>query len=272
MSDLDYQLDQDSNKVSSIGCITPKAKIIISISIVAIFLIALIIIILVVTLETEDIDKTLDHSGFVIVNDIVPDIITELRYFSTYNFIGKKIDGYEEPIALLTKEAAEALKKASDFFDSKGYRIKIWDSYRPQRAVDNFMRWMKNETDQEMKAYFYPNEDKKYLVEKGYIAEYSGHSHGSTLDMTLIHKLNGTNVDFGTQFDYFGTKANTNYSEDDLTTEQKNNRLFLNETMFRYGFKNLDAEWWHFTLINEPYPNTFFNFPVNGTIIRQNGN
>lgn len=271
MADLDYQLDQDSNKVSTIGCISPKAKIIISISIVAIFLIALIIIILVVTLEEDEKDRTLDPTDFTIINDIVPDIITELRYFSTYNFVGDKIDGYEEPIAILTKVAAEHLKNASDDFDRQGYRIKIWDSYRPQRAVSHFMRWIKDESDIRMKKYFYPNEDKSNLVPKGYIAERSGHSHGSTLDMTLIYKDNATEVDFGTGFDYFGEQANTNHTEG-LTPEQIKNRHILNDTMSKYGFVNLYTEWWHYTLKNEPFPQIYFDFPVNGTIIRLNGN
>lgn len=271
MSDLDYQLDQDSNKVSKIGCISPKAKIIISISIVAIFLIALIIIILVVTLEEETKDPTLDCSGFVIVNDVIPDIITELRYYSTFNFVGKKISGYEEPVALLTKEAAQNLKNVSDFFVGLGYRIKIWDSYRPQKAVDDFMKWAEND-DQSMKPYFYPDiEKKKENLVPMYIADRSGHTHGSTVDITLVHMINGTDVDFGTPFDHFGVKSNTNYTEG-LTEEQINYRKLLNDTMYENNFINLDTEWWHYTLKNQPYPNTFFNFPVNGTLIRQNGN
>ena len=271
MSDLDYKFNKDSNKASIIDCISPKRKIIILICNVAIFLIALIIIILVVTIEEKTEDKTLDFSGFVIVNDIVPDIITELRYFSTFNFVGKKIDGYEEPIALLTKEAAKKLKNVSDYFDRIGYRIKIWDSYRPQKAVDHFMKWTEN-NDTSMKEYFYPDIEKtKDNLVPIYISDRSGHTHGSTIDMTLVYKKNGTDVDFGTGFDYFGILANTNNTEG-LTQQQIDNRKLLNDTMFENGFKNLDSEWWHYTLINEPYPDIFFNFPVNGTLIRQNGN
>lgn len=236
--------------------------------IVAISLIAFISIILAVALKNEEIDPIMDHSGFVIVNDIIPDIITELRYYSTFNFVGEKIDGYEDPVALLTKEAAKALKNVSDYFDRvEEMRIKIWDTYRPQRAVDHFLRWGKNESDDKMKKYFYPKKSKKQVFEEGYVAEHSGHTHGSTIDLTLIHKINGSDVDFGSSFDYFGELANTNYS--DIAQFQKDNRQLLKRIMEENGFINLPEEWWHYTLKNEPYPKTFFNFPINSNLIRQ---
>ena len=147
------------------------------------------------------------------------------------------------------------------------YRIKIWDSYRPQRAVDHFMRWGKNESDAKMKKYFYPDLTKKEVFEKGYVLTRSGHSRGSTLDITLIHKENGTDVDFGSCFDYFGDKAHYNYTE--ISPEQKKNRELLKKIMEENDFIALPEEWWHFTLKNEPYPNTYFNFPVNSTLIRR---
>ena len=152
MADIEYQLDTDNNNYASskVGCISPRSKIILAASIISIFVIALIVIILVVTLNNSSVEPNMDYSGFVIVNDVIPDIVTEMRYYSTFNFVGAHIDGYEEPVALLTKEAAEKLKKASDEFDKLEYRIKIWDSYRPQRAVDHFMRWGKNESDDKM--------------------------------------------------------------------------------------------------------------------------
>jgi len=269
---MDYHLDDEQIQPSSkIGCITPKSKIIISVSIIALLVIVLIIVILVVTLK-EDSEKNktippeMDFSDFVIINDIIPEIVTELRYYSSFNFAGVHIDGYEEPVALMTKEAVEKLKNVSKYFDEKGYRIKIWDSYRPQRAVDHFIRWGQNESDDLMKPYFYPDLTKKQVFDGGYIAKHSGHSKGSTIDMTLLHKINGTDVDFGSGFDFFGSKANFNYTN--VTDEQKENRIMLNRIMTENGFNALPEEWWHFTLKNEPFPNTYFNFPINATIIR----
>ena len=269
MSEVDYQLEKDNENYTSskVGCISPRAKIILAVSIMAVFIIILVLIILIVTLKKDpEIAPDMDYSNFVIINDIIPDIITELRYYSSFNFVGEHIDGYEEPVALLTKEAAEKLKKASDKLDSMEYRIKIWDSYRPQRAVDHFMRWGKNESDAKMKKYFYPDLTKKEVFEGGYVATQSGHSRGSTLDITLLHKINGTDVDFGSGFDYFGELAHFNYTG--VTEEQKNNRKLLNKIMVESGFEALPEEWWHFTLKNEPYPKTYFNFPVNSTLLR----
>ena len=268
MSDTDYQLDKEENyHSSSIGFISPKSKIIISISIVAIFLIALIVIILVVTLEDEKIPEDMDHSGFVIVNDVVPDVLLELRYFTSFNFAGARIDGYEEPVALLTKEAAEKLKIASEKFKEKDLIIKIWDTYRPRRAVEHFVRWRNDENDDKMKEYFFPDLTKKEVFEQGFIAEKSGHSRGSTIDMTLVYKKNGTALDFGTGFDFFGERAHTNSTL--VTEEQKNNRDYLKTIMEESGFVNLPEEWWHYTLKDEPFPETYFNFPVNATLIKQ---
>lgn len=267
MSDTDYQEKDENPTSSSIGFISPKSKIIISISIVAIFLIALIIIILVVTLADEDIPEDMDHSQFVIINDYIPEIITELRYYSSYNFVGAHIDGYEEPVALLTKQAMEKLKKANEVFNNDEYLIKIWDSYRPRRAVEHFVRWRDDLTDEKMRKYFYPALSKKEVFEKGFVADKSGHSRGSTIDLTLVHKINGTDVDFGTSFDFFGEKAHTDF--DNITDYQKNNRQYLKRVMEENGFINIPEEWWHFTLANEPFPNIYFNFPVNATLIRQ---
>ena len=268
MSDENFQLEKEEpNYSSSIGFISSKSKIIISLSLVGFFIIALIVVILIVTLETEEIPKDMDHSRFVIINDLIPDIITELRYYSSFNFVGAHIDGYQEPVALLTKEAAERLKNASDFFDTKGFRIKIWDSYRPQSAVDHFVRWKNDLNDVKMKEYFFPDLTKKEVFEQGFIAEKSGHSRGSTIDLTLIYKQNGTDVDFGTSFDFFGIKAHTNYTQ--ITDQQKYYRSFLKTVMEENGFINLPEEWWHYSLDKEPFPDTYFNFPVNSTLIRR---
>lgn len=201
-----------------------------------------------------------DSSGFVMLSDVVPDAILEIRYYSTYNFVGRRINGYEEPVALLTKEAAKALKKVSDELITKGYRLKIYDAYRPQRAVTHFANWAKDLDDTKMKKYFYPDLDKSVLFKQGYIAYKSGHSRGSTLDLTLFDMNTEKEVDMGGTFDFFGELSHPDYKN--ITEEQYNNRMILREAMMKHGFKPLSTEWWHFTLKNEPYPDTYFNFPV----------
>lgn len=201
-----------------------------------------------------------DSSGFVMLSDVVPDAILEIRYYSTYNFVGSRINGYEEPIAMLTKEAAQALKKVSDELITKGYRLKIYDAYRPQRAVTHFANWAKDLDDTKMKKYFYPDLDKSVLFKQGYIAYKSGHSRGSTLDLTLFDMNTEKEVDMGGTFDFFGELSHPDYKN--ITEEQYNNRMILRDVMIKHGFKPLSTEWWHFTLKDEPYPDTYFTFPV----------
>ena len=201
-----------------------------------------------------------DASGFVLLSDAVPDAILEIRYYSTYNFIGDRIDGYEEPIALLTKEAAAALRAVSDEMVKQGYRLKIYDAYRPQMAVSHFMRWALDAGDARMKAYFYPELEKDRLFPLGFIAERSGHSRGSTVDLTLFDMKTGKEIDMGGPFDYFGDKSHPDYTG--ITAEQHVNRILLRDAMTTQGFKPIAEEWWHFTLQNEPYPDTYFTFPV----------
>ena len=202
-----------------------------------------------------------DSSGFVVLAEVVPDIIQEIRYYSTYNFVGDRIDGYEMPCALMTKEAAAALKEVSDEVVKHGYRLKIYDAYRPQKAVTNFVRWAENISDTRMKKYFYPEVDKTKLFSEGYIAEKSGHSRGSTVDLTLFDMNTGKELDMGGTFDYFGELSHPDY-KGELTETQIKNRKFLREVMMKHGFKPLETEWWHFTLKNEPYPDTYFTFAV----------
>ena len=202
-----------------------------------------------------------DPSGFVLLTDVVPDAILEIRYYSTYNFVGDRIDGYEQPTALLTKEAAAALKAVSDEVKEKGYRLKIYDAYRPQKAVDNFVRWAEDIDDARMKPYFYPNVDKTNLFSEGYIDAKSGHSRGSTVDLTLFDMNTEKELDMGGTFDWFGEESHPDYVGD-LTQEQLANRNILRDAMLNNGFKPLDTEWWHFTLKDEPYPDTYFTFPV----------
>ncbi len=202
----------------------------------------------------------MDSSGFVKLAEAVPDVILEIRYYSTYNFVGDRIEGYETPVAYLTKEAAAALKEVSDEVIKKGYRLKIYDAYRPQRAVSHFARWAKDIKDTRMKKYFYPELDKSVLFDQGYIDYKSGHSRGSTLDLTLFDMKTEKEVDMGGTFDYFGVKSHPDYKK--ITKKQYNNRMILRNAMTAHGFRPLSTEWWHFTLNNEPYPDTYFDFPV----------
>ena len=211
--------------------------------------------------EAEDIVLSDDASDFVLLSDVVPDAILEIRYYSTYNFVGDRIDGYEEPLAFLTAEAAMALKEVSDELVEKGYRLKIFDAYRPQMAVTNFMNWALDPDDIRMKEFFYPELDKTVLFPQGYIAEHSGHSRGSTVDLTLFDMTTEREVDMGGTFDYFGELSHPDYM--DITEEQYNNRMILREAMLSHGFMPLEEEWWHFTLQDEPYPDTYFTFPIN---------
>ena len=200
------------------------------------------------------------RSHFVYITDVVPDAILEIRYYSTYNFVGARIDGYLAPTALLTKEAADSLKAVSDEMMQQGFRLKIYDAYRPQKAVDHFVRWAADIPDTLMRQYFYPDVDKSLLFEQEYIMEKSGHTRGSTVDLTLFDMSTEKEVDMGGTFDWFGEESHPDYR--DITEEQFANRMLLREAMLRHGFKPLDSEWWHFTLKDEPFPDTYFNFPV----------
>lgn len=204
------------------------------------------------------------HKGFVYVRSLIPDLIEDLRYFTTNNFMGERADGYEANHAILSKEAATALSKAADELREKGYVVKIFDAYRPQRAVDHFVRWSKTD-DQRNKKDYYPDLAKKSLFPQ-YIATKSGHTKGSTIDMTICYKDTQKEVDMGGHFDYFGPPSHPTftgkYPGGEVTPQHKKNRLMLRELMIRHGFKPYNSEWWHFTLKNEPYPTTFFDFPV----------
>ena len=206
-----------------------------------------------------------EASGFVLLSEAVPDAILEIRYYSTYNFVGDRIDGYEVPVALLTKEAAAALREASDELAGMGYRLKIYDAYRPQAAVDHFMEWARDAEDARMKAYFYPELEKEALFPQGYIARRSGHSRGSTVDLTLFDMATGKDVDMGGTFDYFGERSHADYRG--VTEAQYANRMLLRDVMTAHGFKPISKEWWHFTLRDEPFPDTYFTFPVNSGLV-----
>ena len=208
-----------------------------------------------------------DSSGFVLLSDYVPGVVQEIRYFSTYNFVGDKIDGYEEPVALITVEAARALKAVANEMNVQGYRLKIFDAYRPLCAVKHFVLWGIEDTDIRMKPYFYPELQKQELFSKGYVASKSSHSRGSTVDLTLLDMQTGTEVDMGSPFDLFDEISHPDYRG--VTDEQFNNRMLLQKAMVRSGFLPLDCEWWHFTLKDEPYPDVYFEFPVSSAYLKR---
>lgn len=205
-----------------------------------------------------------DPKGFVLVSDVIPDLITEARYYTTYNFVGTRVDGYEEPVALCTREAAAALKLVADDLREKGYLLKIYDAYRPQRAVNHFCRWAQS-SDTKMKKQFYPSLAKSSLFPT-YIARKSGHSKGSTFDLTIVYADSKKEADMGGTFDFFGEQSHYAYSH--ITKEQAANRKLLHDAMVAHGFKPYSNEWWHFTLKGEPYPGTYFNFPVDSKLMK----
>lgn len=208
-------------------------------------------------------------SDFVLVSQVIPDAILEIRYHSTYNFIGDRIPGYEDPTAILTRQAADSLKAVSDELAEKGYRIKIYDAYRPQSAVDYFVEWARDVEDIRMKQYFYPELEKGVLIPQEYIASKSSHSRGSTVDLTLFDMATGKEADMGCTFDYFGLASHPDVlpgqpigAYTPITQDQYDKRMILREAMMAHGFAPYECEWWHFTLTNEPFPETYFDFPV----------
>ncbi|MEU8987946.1 M15 family metallopeptidase [Streptomyces sp. NPDC048558] len=221
---------------------------------------------------------------FVALRSMDPTIVQEMRYFTPHNFVGERIDGYRQPLCILTRPAAEALHKAQKRLLRQGYTLKVYDCYRPQRAVDHFVRWAEDLDDEAMKDEFYPNVDKTRLFADGYIAEKSGHSRGSTMDLTIVRlpaiptrpyvpgeplvpcfaaqaeRFPDNSVDMGTGFDCFDPLSHT--LDPRIQGEQRTNRLLLKSTLEALGFVNLAEEWWHYTFKPEPYPDTYFDFPV----------
>ena len=198
--------------------------------------------------------------GFVYLADVAPSIRVELRYYSEDNFVGRRINGYQAEKCILTSETALALRGVQSELEEFGLGLMVFDAYRPQTAVDHFVAWANDLSDQTRKQTFYPNVDKKNLFRDGYIASRSGHSRGSTVDLTIVSAVDGRELDMGTIWDFFdpaswpGSKA--------VSFQQRANRLLLQTIMVRHGFKPLPQEWWHFTLVDEPFPNDYFSFPV----------
>ncbi|MCT9093992.1 M15 family metallopeptidase [Streptomyces sp. ASQP_92] len=221
---------------------------------------------------------------FVALRSVDPSILQEMRYLTPHDFVGEPIDGYRQPLCILTRPAAEALHRAQVRLLRQGYSLKVYDCYRPQRAVDHFVRWAKDLDDERMKAEFYPRVDKSRLFADGYIAEKSGHSRGSTMDLTIVRlpapptrpyhpgqrlvpcyapkgeRFPDNSVDMGTGFDCFDTLAHTD--DPRIQGAQRANRQLLKTTLAAEGFANLPEEWWHFTYRPEPFPDTYFDFPV----------
>lgn len=221
---------------------------------------------------------------FVALRDVAPGIRQDIRYFTAHNFVGDPIDGYRQPMCLLTEDAAVALRKAQRAFLRQGYTLKVYDCYRPQRAVDHFVEWAKDLEDRRMKQEFYPRIDKSTLFEDGYIAAKSGHSRGSTVDLTLVElpwrpsrpytpgeplvpcyapqeaRFADNSVDMGTGYDCFDTLSHT--LDERIQGEQRENRLLLKQGLEEAGFVNYPNEWWHYTYRPETFTDTYFDFPV----------
>ena len=210
---------------------------------------------------------TMDARGFVLLGEYIPAIVQEIRYYSTYNFVGDRINGYEEPCAIVTQETARALLGVSNELHVQGYRLKVFDAYRPACAVRHFVMWGVDDLDLRMKPFFYPELEKAELFTQGYVASHSSHSRGSTVDLTLLNMETGKEVDMGSPFDMFSEVSHPDYTG--ITQEQYENRMFLRNVMLRHGFEPLSCEWWHFTLKNEPYPNTYFEFPVSSQYLKK---
>lgn len=197
---------------------------------------------------------------FVDVTPLIPDAVVDLRYAGSRNFVGAPVDGYTTARCVLTRPAAEALAAVAAEARAKGYRLKLFDCYRPARAVAHFARWAADLADTHTKATYYPDLDKKDLFALGYIASRSGHSRGSTMDLTLVEAATGAELDMGTPFDLFSDLSWP--GSDAVTPAQKARRQLLAQLMTRHGFQPFDKEWWHFTLANEPFPDTYFDFPI----------
>ena len=242
------------------------------------------IIVLQISALAQSVHVSEKPAEFVDIQQIIPDILLDLRYATSYNFVGKPIDGYRAPVCYVTRSTAEALREVQKELALMGLSLKIYDAYRPQRAVDHFVRWAKDLSDTLMKAAFYPDVDKSRLFAEGYIASRSGHSRGSTVDITIVplpasppsayspgdslcdcraqlsRRFPDNSLDMGTAWDCFDPLSHT--ANPEIGGQQRANRLLLKTLMEKHGFRNYEKEWWHFTLVNEPFPDTYFDFVV----------
>jgi len=198
--------------------------------------------------------------GFVYLDEVIPTVHIELRYYTEYNFVGQRIDGYKAPVAILSEDAAAALKAVHEELGEAGYALKIFDAYRPKKAVQQFMTWAKDAEDTKMKDIFYPKVDKTKVFKLGYVASRSGHSRGSTVDLTIVEQDSGEEIDMGSPYDFFGEISS--HGTKQITASQTANRNLLKHAMEKYGFKAYSKEWWHYTLKKEPFPNSYYDFDV----------
>ena len=198
--------------------------------------------------------------SFVYVQDVIPDLDVELRYFTSNNFVGKPIEGYHSNKLILTAACASALKQVNEALQEQNLCLIVYDGYRPQKAVNHFVKWARDLDDTINKHKFYPEVNKSKLFKTGYISSKSGHSRGSTVDLTIIDGNTGIPLDMGSAYDFFGQDSWVNY--ENITEKQKTNRQLLQKYMLKFGFRNYPKEWWHFTLRGEPFPNTYFDFNV----------
>ncbi len=205
-------------------------------------------------------DTTKLPKGFVYVTDIIPNLKLDLRYFTKHNFVGKPINGYKSNKCILTIQAANALKKVQDELLEQNLCIQVYDAYRPQKAVNHFIKWAKDFKDTINKEQYYPKIKKRNLFKLQYIATHSRHSSGSTVDLTIYSNKTGSVLDMGSDYDYFGKESWVNYQN--LTKQQIKNRQLLQTVMLTNGFRSYPKEWWHFTLRFEPYRNQYFDFNV----------
>uniref|UniRef100_A0A914CLL8 D-Ala-D-Ala dipeptidase n=1 Tax=Acrobeloides nanus TaxID=290746 RepID=A0A914CLL8_9BILA len=219
---------------------------------------------------------------FVYLNEINPNIISNLRYFSNENFIGHPIVGYERNVAILTKQAAEALSKAQQEFEQNDYTLVIYDAYRPRRSVEYFLEWNKNLSDQRKKKEYYPFIEKAEVFDLGYVAKKSGHTRGSTVDLTIakignkiedrkwvsrkledgreILFLDDGTLDMGSSFDLFDQASHQDSPI--IASPYTEHRNYLRNVMMKHGFRPNPREWWHYSFIDEPFPDTYFEFHV----------
>ena len=217
-------------------------------------------ILLVALVSTGALAERAPHPGFADAAAVVDGLQLDIRYFGDNNFIGRRVDGYEASRCLLTREAASALALVQRDLAPLGLGLKAFDCYRPARAVAHFVRWAKDISDLARKAEFYPEVDKRNLFKEGYIAARSGHSRGSTVDLTLVRLADGRELDMGSPFDFFSMRSWP--ADRTVPTQARANRQILAAAMKRRGYRPYAKEWWHFTLANEPFPGTYFDFSV----------
>ena len=198
--------------------------------------------------------------GFSYLSEVDESIQQELRYFSSNNFIGKKIDGYNKNTIIISNAAANALKKVQAELKQMGLSLKVYDAYRPQQSVDHFVRWAKKLNDTLMKQSYYPTIRKSDLFQLGFIASKSGHTRGSSVDLSIVEIKTNKEIDMGSSYDFFGATSHSFHKK--LSSRQEKNRMLLRNIMIKNGFKPYDKEWWHYTLVDEPFPDTYFNFDI----------